>query len=218
MQIETLLDDSENSLLIVTTGNVKDIVIGVPHHAPLGVNKLPCEEHPQADENAGLLGFYLARLLNCSSIIACNYFIDPNKSKESDYIKRIQSWKPKILTEIHGHGDDGSAKFNIEISSGSLERNFWSNELAQRLRKKLVNKRLLQGYTLSGDFDAIYFQATKSLSINTPEWVAFHIELPKSIRESRSKYFLFCEVLAETLKEILSAFDDIEKLQTKNAS
>ena len=210
MHVETLLDNTENSLLIVTSGEIKDVVIGVPHHAPLGVDKLPCEKHSASDENAGLLGYYIARLLNCPSVIACNYFIDPNKSNESDYFKRIQSWKPKILTEIHGHGGK-LAKFDIEISSGSPERNFWSKELAKRLNDKFANVPLLQGYTISGDFNAIYFKAIKSLSITTIEWIAFHIELPKSIRESRSKYFLFCELLAETLKGILHDFEDLEK-------
>lgn len=190
MQIETLLDDSENSLLIITSGDLKDVVIGVPHHAPLGVVKLPCEEHSEADENAGLLGYYIARLLNCPSVIACNYFIDPNKSENSDYIKRIQSWKPKILTEIHGHGGK-SAKFDIEISSGSPEKNCWSKELARRLNDKFVNKPLLEGYTMSGDFNAIKFKAGKSISIKTTEWIAFHIELPKSIRELEVNIFFF---------------------------
>ena len=151
MHIETILDDPATSMLIVSSGKIRDIVIGVPHHAPLGVTELPCEEPRDADENAGFLGYYLARLLNCHSIISCNYFIDPNKHKDSDYFKRIQSWKPKILTEIHGHGGK-SAKFHIEISSGSFERNFWSKELAKRLSKKLVGVSSLQGYTLSGDF------------------------------------------------------------------
>ncbi len=217
MHIETILDDPATSILIATSGKVRDIVIGVPHHAPLGITELPCEEHRDADENAGLLGYYLARLLNCPSIIACNYFVDPNKYKDSDYFKRIQSWKPKVLTEIHGHGGK-SAKFNIEISSGSLERNFWSKELAERLSKKLAGVSSLQNYTLSGDFEAIHFQATKSSSITEKEWVAFHIELPKEIRESKSRYLLFCELLAEALKEILSEFDKLKKSQFQGAS
>ena len=217
MQIETLLDDPATCMLIATSGKVRDIVIGVPHHAPLGVAELPCEEHRDADENVGFLGYYVSRLLDCPSIIACNYFIDPNKHIDSDYFKRVQSWKPKILTEIHGHGGH-SARFDIEISSGSVERNLWSKELAARLRKKLVGVPGLQDYTLSGDFNAIYFKATKSLSVIEKEWVAFHIELPKSIRKSKSRYVRFCELLAETLGEILSEFDDLKKSRTQNAS
>lgn len=217
MHIETMLADPATSLLIVNPGKVKDIVIGVPHHAPLGVKKLPCEEHPEADENTGFLGYYLCRLLDCPGIIACNYFFDPNKHTDSDYLRRIRSWKPKILTEIHGHAGN-SAKFDIEISSGSRERNFWSKELAGRLAKKLAEAPALQGYTLSGDFNAIHFRATKSLSIVAEAWVAFHVELPKSIRESKSRYPLFCELLAETLQEILAEFDELIESQTRHAS
>jgi len=217
MHIETILDDPATSMLIVTPGKATDIVVGVPHHAPLGISELPCKEHRDADENAGFLGYYLSRLLDCPSIIACNYFLDPNKYRDSDYFKRIQSWKPKILTEIHGHGGN-SAKFGIEISSGSVERNFWSKELAERLGKKLVEIPILQGYTLSGDFKDIHFKATQSLSVVEKEWITFHIELPKSIRESRSRYTLFCELLAEILKGILSEFEKLKESQTKNAS
>jgi hypothetical protein len=209
MQIETILDDPVTSLLISTPGKVKDIVIGVPHHAPLGVYELPCDEHPEADENTGFLGYYLSRLLDCPSVIACNYFLDSNKDIESDYIKRIQSLKPKILTEIHGHGGK-SAKFDIEISSGKLENNYWSKEFADRLNERLVTSPILQNYKLSGDFNAIYFKATKSLSIVENQWIAFHIELPKSIRASRSRYTRLSELLAEVLREILSEFDEVE--------
>lgn len=212
MFIETILDDRANSLLIATPGKVKEIVIGVPHHAPLGVSELPCQEHPAADENTGFLGYYLSRLLDCPAIIACNYFFDPNKHKDSDYFRRIRSWKPKILAEIHGHAGN-SAKFDIEISSGSRERNFWSKELAERLGKKLAGAPALQGYTLSGDFNAIHFKATRSLSIVEGAWIGFHIELPKSIRVSRSRYTLFCELLAETLQEILAKFDELKESQ-----
>jgi hypothetical protein len=210
MDIEMLLDDSENSFLIITPGEVEDVAIGVPHHAPLGTTKLPCEQHRVADENAGYLGYYTARLLGCPSVIACNYFIDANKASDSDYFKKIQSLKPKMLIEIHGHAGI-SAKFDIEISSGSPERNRWSTELAERLGKKLSNAPLLQGYTLSGDFGAIHFQASKSASVISQEWIPFHIELPKSIRASRSTYFLFCELLAETIKGMLSDFNKLKK-------
>jgi hypothetical protein len=157
MQIENTLNDTENYALLITPGEVEEVVIGVPHHAPLGVSHLPCKEHPYADENAGLLGYETARLLNCKSIIACNSPIDPNKHKDSDYCQKILAWKPTFLVEIHGHGGV-SAKFDIEISSGSSTRNFWAKEMAKRLRTKLSAIPLLDGYTLSGDINKIYFE------------------------------------------------------------
>jgi len=217
MQIEKILNDTKNYSLVVTPGEVKEVVIGVPHHSPLGVPNLPCKEHPNADENAGILGYEVARLLNCNSIIACNSPIDPNKNKDSDYCKKILSWKPKFLVEIHGHGGK-SAKFDIEISSGSLADNFWSKEMAERLRIKLSTIPLFQDYTLSGDFNAIHFKAKNSFTITTNEWIAFHIELPKSIRESKDKYSLFCESLAETIREILASYDNLSESQNQNAS
>ncbi len=137
MQIENILKDEINSILLFIPGERKEIVIGVPHHAPLGVLKLPSEEHPASDENTGFLGVALAELLNCPAIIACNYFMDVNKHKSSDYFKQIQSLEPKILIEIHGHSRN-LARSDIEISSGSLERSFWSQELADRLRVSFV--------------------------------------------------------------------------------
>jgi len=214
MQIENILKDDENSILLFIPGNDNEIVVGVPHHAPQGVLELPNEEHPVSDENAGFVGAALAGLLHCPAIIACNYFMDANKHKSSDYYKRIQSLEPKLLTEIHGHSRN-KARFDIEISSGSLEKNSWSQNLAGRLSEKLGKEPLLQGYTVSGDFNEIYFKATRSLSITSSAWIAFHIELPRPIRASRHQYLLFCELLAEALREILADLDHLERLKAK---
>ena len=211
MKIDELLNNPKDSLLIVTDGEVKDIVIGVPHHSPLGVEKLRCKNDRNSDENAGFLGYLIAQGLNCNSIIACNYFIDANKSTGSDYLKRIDFWNPKILTEIHGHGGK-SAKFDIEISSGSIEGNLWSKEMANRLSKKISSIPCLNVYKISGDFNAINFKAKDTFSINTTKWVSFHIELPKSIRESDSLYVPFCNSLVEVLNEILADYDELESL------
>lgn len=212
-QIEKTLNETENYALVITQGEAREVVIGVPHHAPLGVPTLPCEEHPYADENAGLIGYELARLLNCSNIIACNSPIDPNKHKDSEYCKKILAWKPKFLVEIHGLGGN-SAKFDIEISSGSITKNFWSKEMAERIRTNLFTNPQFLGYTLSGDINQIYFKAKKSYTITTNEWVAFHIELPKSIRESKNKCSLFCVSLAETISGLLLSYDELSKLHS----
>jgi Asp-tRNA(Asn)/Glu-tRNA(Gln) amidotransferase A subunit family amidase len=210
MQIENILKDEINSILLFIPGENTEIVIGVPHHATQGVQELPCEEHKPSDENAGFVGHALADLLDCPAIIACNYFMDVNKHKSSDYYKRIESLDPKILTEIHGHSRN-KARFDIEISSGSLEKNYWSKELAGRLREKFGKEALLQNYTISGDYNSIYFKATRSISITSPAWIAFHIELPRSIRGSRHQYLLFCSLLAEALREILAEFDNLKR-------
>ena len=214
-RIEKILNHTENYALLITPGKVQEVVIGVPHHAPLGVGHLPCKEHPYADENAGLVGYELARLLNCRSIIACNSPIDPNKHRDSKYCQKILAWQPMFLVEIHGHGGV-SAKFDIEISSGSSTKNFWSKEMAKRLRTKLSAIPLLHGYTLSGDINEIYFKAKKSFTITSNEWIAFHIELPKSIRASNDVYSLFCVSLAETIRELLASYDELLEVQNKN--
>ena len=71
--------------------------------------------------------------------------------------------------------------------------------------------------TLSGDIHQIYFKAKKSYTITRDEWVAFHIELPWSIRKSKEKYSLFCEVLAETIRELLLSYDKLSKLHLNSA-
>ena len=216
IQVEKVLSDTKKYSLLTTLGNVKEIVIGVPHHAPLGIPNLPCREHPDSDENAGYIGYDVARLLSCNSIIACNSPVDPNKSKDSEYCKNILDWKPKILVEIHGHGGR-AAKFDVEISSGSFTQNIWSENLAKKLWGKFSDLPLLKSYTLSGDFNVIYFKAKNSFTITTNEWTAFHIELPKSIRESKEKYSLFCNSLAEAMNEIMGSYDEILASQNQNA-
>ena len=213
MLIDDILKDKKNSILLSIPGSDNGIVIGVPHHAPQGVMELPCEEHRVSDENAGFIGAALAGLLNCPAVIACNYFMDVNKHKSSDYYKKIQFLEPKILTEIHGHSRN-KAHFDIEISSGSLERNYLSKKLAEKLCSRFLKETLLQGYTISGDFKEIYFRATKSLSITSRQWIAFHIELPRPIRAFSDQYFLFCELLAGSLREILAELDDLQRSQT----
>lgn len=212
-QIEKSLYDTEKYSLLIIQGKLREVVIGVPHHAPLGVPNLPSKEHPYADENAGVIGYEIARLLKCNSVIACNSPIDPNKHQDSDYCKQILAWQPNFLVEIHGHGGN-SARFDIEISSGSTARNFWSKEMAKRISAKLSNKPQFLGYTLSGDINQIYFKAKKSYTITFKEWIAFHIELPKSIRESKDKYSLFCDALAETILELLQSYDELSKLSS----
>ena len=151
---------------------------------PLGVPELPCREHPKSDENTGFIGYHLSQLLNCPAIIACNYFMDSNKHKGSDYYRKLQSLKPKMLVEIHGHCSSKVCA-DIEISPGRAARDHWSQEMAARLQVKLTGIPSLQEYTVSGDFTKIHLKATKSVTITSAEWVPFHIELPWPIRKSQ---------------------------------
>jgi hypothetical protein len=137
-------------------------------------------------------------------VIAVNYFLDPNKFKSSDYFKKIEAITPKFLIEIHGHAGL-SAQFDIEISSGSLDKSVLSKKFAGQLFSAFSDHPSLSNYTISGDFDQIHFRATKSLTINTDQWTAFHIELPQKLREDQNQYILLCESLEKIVRELLSS-------------
>ena len=209
MSAELMLESTSTSLLIIEERKSKDIVIGVPHHAPAGIDKLPCLEHPKSDENAGFLGRYVAEKLDCCSIIACNYRIDVNKYLRSDYTMQIVQWNPKVLVEIHGHGGE-KAKYDIEISSGSLENSKYSMKLAEKLSERLSQDHEgFEGITVSGEFDKINFKASDSITIKDGRWIPFHIELPAKLRKPTDSNagkpsalaYAFCDYLVESLRE-----------------
>lgn len=202
MIADLILSHPDISVLLIESRGSSEFVVGVPHHAPLGKETLPCAEHDTSDENSGVLGRYLAALLNCHSVIASNYILDSNKTEYSDYYKVIYDWKPTILVEIHGHGGK-KAEFDLEISSGSEKMSKWSQELSGKLREMLAQAPSLKNYCISGDFSKINFKATKSKTITSDQWLAFHLELPKSLRSSKSQYTYFCEVLANALQDSL---------------
>ena len=101
MSAELMLECSTVSALIIEERKYSDIVIGVPHHAPMGIDKLKAKKKngklKEADENAGFLGRYIAEKLDCHSIIACNYTFDVNKYFRSDYTMQIAQWNPTYL-------------------------------------------------------------------------------------------------------------------------
>jgi hypothetical protein len=201
MTIETFLNDPVNSYLIYIPGKNTNVMIGVPHHAPLGVQHLPCESHPTSDENTGFIGYRLAQMLDCPCLIAGNYFIDPNKYKSSDYFKKIEEISPRFLIEIHGHAGQ-YAHFDIEISSGSLDKSVLSKKFANQLSIAFSKYPTLCNYSISGNFVQIHFRATKSLTINTDQWTAFHIELPQKLREDRHQYHQLCESLEKIIRAL----------------
>ncbi len=208
MDANPMLESTEHSLLIIDQRKRIDLVVGAPHHAPAGVPDLPCPEHSDSDENTGFMARYLADQLECCSIIACNYTIDPNKHLRSDYTMQIAEWNPRVLIEIHGHGKVRS-KYDVEISCGSAELTTYSADLAVAIKSKLSKDKDLADVTVCGRFTDIYFKATKTITITDPRWLAYHIELSPRLRKPEigqtgkptSFAYRFCDHLADALYE-----------------
>lgn len=182
LMTEYILLNETASILLTEVRERKDIVIGAPHHSVGGVKELPCVEHPDADENSGFIARQIAETLKLSSIIACNYRVDPNKNLRTDYSMQIAQWTPKYLIEIHGHGAKAIPDNLIEISAGSLSRNDSSKLFASTLQAKLSNNKELNKYKAIGDFSTLNFKGTKSATIIDERWTPFQIELPPSLR------------------------------------
>lgn len=206
MDAEPMLASSEQSLLIIEERTRRDIVIGVPHHAPAGVPKLPC--HRNADENAGYIGRHLAERLDCCSVIACNYTVDVNKYLRSDYTMQIAAWTPAVLVEIHGHGKIKS-KYDVEISCGSNQLTSYSEEIAGAIGRKLSGDDDLADVSVCGRFIDLCYTATKTLTITDARWIAYHVELSPRLRKPETGNagkpaalaFKFCDYLASVLLE-----------------
>jgi len=122
-----MLKRAQLSGLLIKERSDKIYVVAAPHHAPIGQNRLPCNDHPDSDEGAGYVALDLAEKLNCHSIIAFNYFIDANKDRSTDYFRRIERWNPVVLVEIHGHGKKMSFSIlrfllvHLKIISGHVD-------------------------------------------------------------------------------------------------
>ncbi len=214
-----------DSVLIFTRRKYSNIVIGVPHHAPAGVETLPCPKHPVADENAGFIGEYIADALEVASVIACNYPIDPNKEMFTDYSQIIISLKPQFLIEIHGHSK-GSTNFDVEISSG--KRSDQKSQLfANAITTESQRIDALKDITVSGDFEKIKLKANKSKTITTDLWTSFHIELPSELRIPNCKNsikppfeaYYFADCIVKAIKIIVSQDvnrDHIERSEKKD--
>lgn len=204
MDAYSMLASTEPSRLIIETRKRSDIVVGVPHHAPAGIPYLPCPEHSDSDENTGFIGRHLADQLDCCSIIACNYTIDPNKHLHSDYTQQIAKWHPSILIEIHGHGKVRS-KFDVEVSCGSAQQTIFSEDIAAAINQEISADPELVDVSVCGRFRDLYFRATKTLTITDERWIAYHIELSSRLRKpaigptgkpTRLAY-RFCDCLAD---------------------
>lgn len=208
MDANSMLESTEQSLLIIENRERFDIVVGVPHHAPAGVPYLPCPEHSDSDENTGFIGRHIAEQLNCCSIIACNSAIDPNKHLSSDYAMQIATWSPSVLIEIHGHGKVRS-KYDVEISCGSIEQTGYSEDLAATINRNLPEDADFANVSVCGRFVDLYFRATKTPTITDDRWLAYHIELSPRLRKPGNGQerrptalaFRFADYLASALLE-----------------
>lgn len=205
---DEILRHTSASILLIQDRTRTDIVIGAPHHAPGGVKTLPCETHPDSDENTGFIAYRLAEMLECASIIACNYRIDPNKYLDSDYTKQIEVWQPRYLIEIHGHGGKNAPSDAIEISSGNAERNEWSIQFAETLQERMHEHAAFAEFEAYGDFEEIYFKAKRSVTITHDAWIPFHVELPRALRidvQANRTLPQFTDTLVKCLAETIRA-------------
>jgi hypothetical protein len=206
MNLEEFLKREETILISEKRQNTK-IVIASPHHAPGGITQLPCTEHSDSDENAGIIARKIAEKINASSIIACNYHIDSNKSLKTDYSIQITKWNPDYLIEIHGHsGTKTNPKNVIEISAGSEERNELSIGFADKLMDKLKLINEFKNIPVNGDFTNIFFKAKNTATITYTKWKALHIELPPILRKEGNNLPKntdeFIKLLSATIIEI----------------
>ncbi len=100
-------------------------VLGVPHHAGPGVDKI-AERHEDggrvADENAVLYALAahaaLARRGVASRVVVAVHATDhdPNKDAESPYCRALLDGAPELLVECHGSG--WSTPHPVEVSAG----------------------------------------------------------------------------------------------------
>jgi hypothetical protein len=207
---EQILLNETASILLIEQRERKDIVIGAPHHSAGGVKYLPCAEHRNADENTGFIARRIAEALKLSSVIACNYRIDSNKSLRTDYSMQIAQWNPEYLIEIHGHGVKHVSDDLIEISAGSLQRNDFSKLFAEILQDKISGNQGLKNYFASGNFSRLHFKGTKSATITDERWKSLQIELPRSLRLNPADNKLPL-VANDLIKYLIETIDEVCK-------
>ena len=109
--------------------------------------------------------------------------------------------KPRILVEIHGHGG-GRSTADIEISSGKHNKDA-SIEFARKLQSSMKRSRFKRSYSVSGDYDKITYKASEAVSINSDNWLAFHIELCPELRKDNNEANKIANCIVYSLKELL---------------
>jgi hypothetical protein len=122
-----------DQLVVLEHGARCDIVLGVPHHAPVGVDRIALER-PQgsriADENAVLYALVCfsaleQRGVGCRMVVASQARDhDPNKDGASPYCRAALADGARVLVECHGAG--ARAPHDLELSAG---RNRWADPL-----------------------------------------------------------------------------------------
>ena len=208
-KVDKQLANPKEPFLIVEERVCSELVVCAPHHAPKGVDVLPCGH--VSDENVGYLARFLGQKLKVASVVVVNGTVDPNKSLETDYAKALCSFKPRVLIEIHGHGGE-RAQADVEISAGSKERERYAILLADALKDQIKGYPLLCDLTISAQWDQIYFKALHTATIKKDDWFGLHIELPAKLRlqkesnEPPSAGYLFCSVLAAVLRDLAGDF------------
>ncbi|MCK4443499.1 MAG: hypothetical protein KAW09_03080 [Thermoplasmata archaeon] len=190
---EAILGSSASILLAVEFGEAP-FIVGAPHHAPGGVDRLPCDR--VSDENVGFLALDLAKLLGARCIVAANYWLDANKGN-GDYVDHIIAEKMDTFVEIHGHNGI-KTEHEIEISCGTPELTERSDQLAATIRD-IIKDRSLEGVheeiwdsigipKMSGDFSDVRFKAKGTCSIchvRRLGGIPYHIEISPRFRKDK---------------------------------
>lgn len=114
-----------NSLVWLQHGAAPAVVLGVPHHAPVGVERIALSRPGGsriADENALLYALVCFAAL-ARRQVACRLVIasqardhDPNKEPESPYCRAVLAAGARLLLECHGSG--ARAPHDLELSAG----------------------------------------------------------------------------------------------------
>jgi len=114
-----------DQLIVIERGARADVVLGVPHHAPIGVDRIALER-PQgsriADENAVLYALVCFSALEAHGV-GCRLVVasqardhDPNKDRASPYCRAALADGARWLVECHGAG--ARAPHDLELSAG----------------------------------------------------------------------------------------------------
>lgn len=119
--------DARDTLIEIDSGPTPRIVLGVPHHAAIGIDRI-AEARPEggrvADENAVLYALACFEALaragaGCRVLVAAHATDhDPNKHPDSAYCRHAVSGPGlRLLIECHGAGR--RAPHDLELSAGN---------------------------------------------------------------------------------------------------
>jgi hypothetical protein len=128
-ELDALLG-ARDTLVEIESGADPRVVLGVPHHAAIGVDRI-AEKRPEggrvSDENAVLYALACFEALArggaaCRLLVAAHATDhDPNKRAESPYCERILA-DPGLRLLIECHGAGHRAPHDLELSAGRNQR------------------------------------------------------------------------------------------------